>query len=61
MIQNIAKYIDAENDYLVINTKKEIVENLLRESGLSVDKIAKMAKVTLDFVKNIQQKLNSEK
>lgn len=61
MIQNIAKYIDAENDYLVINTKKEIVENLLRESGLPIDKIAKMAKVTLDFVKNIQQKLNSEK
>lgn len=29
MIQNMAKYIDAENNYLVINAKKTIVENLL--------------------------------
>ena len=55
MIQNMAKYIDAENDYLVINAKKTIVENLLRESGLSLDKIAKMVDVTIDFVISIQQ------
>jgi hypothetical protein len=57
MIQNMAKYIDAENDYLVINAKKTIVENLLRESGLPLDKIAKMVDVTIDFVIGIQQRL----
>ena len=61
MIQNMAKYIDAENDYLVINAKKTIVENLLRESGLPLDKIAKMVDVTIDFVISIQQKLSADK
>lgn len=58
MIQNMAKYIDAENDYLVINAKKEIVNNLLTDSDMSVDKIAKIAAVSIDFVKSIQQKLS---
>lgn len=58
MIQNMAKYIDAENDYLVINAKKEIVTNLLTESDLSTEKIAKIAGVAVEFVKTIQQKLS---
>lgn len=59
MIQNMAKYIDAENDYLVINAKKEIVNNLLTDSDLSVEKIAKIAGVAIEFVKNVQQKLSA--
>ena len=61
MIQNMAKYIDAENDYLVINAKKEIVTNLLTDSDLSVEKIAKIAGVAVEFVKSIQQKLSTGK
>ena len=59
MIQNMAKYIDAENDYLVINAKKEIVTNLLTDSDLSIEKIAKIAGISVDFVKSIQQKLSA--
>ena len=61
MIQNMAKYIDAENDYLVINAKKEIVSNLLTDSDLSNEKIAKIAGVSAEFVKEIQQKLRADK
>jgi hypothetical protein len=61
MIQNMAKYIDAENDYLVINAKKEIVSNLLTDSDLSAEKIAKIAGVSAEFVKDIQQKLRTDK
>lgn len=57
MIQNMAKYIDAENDYLVINAKREIVINLLKDSDFSLERIAKIASVTVEFVKNIQQQL----
>lgn len=61
MIQNMAKYIDAENDYLVINAKREIVSNLLIDSDLTIEKIAKIAGVAVEFVKSIQQKLSAEK
>lgn len=52
----MAKYIDAENDYLVINAKKEIATNLLTDSDLSVEKIVKIAGVSVEFVRSIQQK-----
>lgn len=61
MIQNMAKYIDEDNNYLVIKAKSKIVENLIKESGLPLDKIAKMAGVTIDFVISIQQKLSADK
>lgn len=60
MIQNMAKYFDEDNDIFVIKAKRKIVENLLRESDLPLDKIAKMASVTIDFVINIQQKIAAE-
>lgn len=61
MIQNMAQYIDAENDYLVINAKREIVTNLLIDSGFDLDRIAKIACVTVDFVKSVQAKLSADK
>jgi hypothetical protein len=60
MIQNMAKYFDEDNDIFVIKAKRKIVENLLRESDFALDKIAKMASVTIDFVINIQQKIAIE-
>ena len=59
MIQNMAKYIDAENDYLVINAKNKFVENLLQKLNLSLEQIADLAGVSVDFVKTVQQKLTA--
>ncbi|MCY7352728.1 MAG: hypothetical protein LH606_19060 [Cytophagaceae bacterium] len=59
IIQNMAKYIDAENDYLVINAKSKFVENLLQKLNLSLEQIADLAGVSVDFVKKIQQKLTA--
>jgi hypothetical protein len=56
----MAKYFDEDNDIFVIKAKRKFVENLLRESELPSDKIAKMASVTIDFVINIQQKIAAE-
>lgn len=60
MIHNMAKYIDAENDYLYIRGKQEeqikFVTNLLAQTDFDVEKIANIANVTIDFVKNIQEK-----
>lgn len=58
MIQNMAQYIDAENDYLVINAKNKFVENMLRKLDLDVEQIADLAGVSVEFVKNVQQKLS---
>lgn len=61
MIQNMAKYIDEDNDYLVIKAKSKIVENLIRMGKLSLKEIADTANVTIDFVIAIQQKLSTDK
>ena len=66
MIQNMAKYIDAENDYLYIRGQKEarekeqtkFVKNLLSKMSLSIEQIADIAGVSIEFVNNIKQKLS---
>lgn len=60
IMESIAKYVNEETDYFVVKSKKKIVENLLKESGLPLDKIAKMVGVTIDFVIAIQQKLTNK-
>ena len=61
MIQNMAKYIDADNDYLVVNAKRQIIENLLSKLNLTFEQIAEIAGVSTGFVKDIQQKLSTQK
>ncbi len=61
MIQNMDKYIDAENDYLVINAKKKMIEKLLTKSTHTINEIADFASVSIDFVINIKQKLTENK
>jgi hypothetical protein len=65
MIQDIAKYIDAENDYFFIKGKEteqtKFVKNLLTESDFTIDKIANIAGVSIDFVKSVKQKLIDKK
>ncbi|RDB03440.1 hypothetical protein [Runella aurantiaca] len=60
-MESIAKYLNEENDYFVVKAKRKIVENLLRETDMTFDKIAKIAGVTLDFVVDIKQKLATAK
>ncbi len=59
MIHNMAKYIDAENDYLYIRGKQEeqikFVTSLLVKTDFDVEKIANIASVSIDFVKKIQE------
>lgn len=65
MIQNMAKYIDVENDYLYIkgqqSQQEKFVTNLLSKSDFSAEKIAEMAGVSVDFVRKIQQQLSANK
>jgi DNA-dependent RNA polymerase auxiliary subunit epsilon len=61
MIQNMAKYIDAENDYLYIKGKQEeqniVVENLLEQTDFNIDKIANIANVSIEFVLKVKDKI----
>lgn len=61
MIQNMAQYIDAENDYLVIDAKKQIVANLLEKLNLTFEQAAEVAGVSVDFVKVVKQKMMDKK
>lgn len=61
---SIAEYIDEERDVLYIRGRKKeqtkFVTNLLKESVFSIEKIAEITGVSLDFVKNIQEKISKE-
>ena len=65
MIQNMAKYIDAENDYLYIkgqqNEQEKFVTNLLAKLNLTTEQIADIAGVSVKFVLEVQQKLSGNK
>jgi hypothetical protein len=60
-MESIAKYLNEENDYFVVKAKRKIVENLLKETDMALEKIAKIAGVTIDFVMDIKQKLYTDK
>ena len=72
MIQNMAKYIDVENDYFFIKGKQEgqniarekeltkFVTNLLQKLNLSFEQIADIAGTTVDFVKSVQRQLTGK-
>ncbi|MEA5257257.1 hypothetical protein VB264_05620 [Arcicella aquatica] len=61
MIQNMDKYIDAENDYLVINAKTKMIEKLLVKSNHTINEIADFASDSIDFVISIKQKMIDNK
>jgi hypothetical protein len=64
-MDSIAKYINEERDVLYLRGKDKaylekdeiFVKNLLEESDFSVDKIARLACVSVEFVKSIKQKI----
>lgn len=65
MIQNMAKYIDAENDYLYIrgqqNEQEKFVTNLLTETDFDTKKIARIADVSIEWVEGIKRNLPGRK
>jgi hypothetical protein len=64
-MDSIAKYINEERDVLYLRVKDNaylekdeiFVKNLLDESDFSIDKIARLACVSVEFVKSIKQKI----
>lgn len=64
MIQNMAKYLDVENDYLFIKGREKeltkFVIYLLQEGNRTLEQIADIAGATVDFVKSVQQQLSDK-
>lgn len=63
-MDSIAEYIKEERDVLYLRgqerTEERIVRNLLSEGNFTVDKIAKIAGVAVDFVKSVQRQLTGK-
>ncbi len=62
-IDSITKFVSVEKDtaYMVAQEKEQIkfVTNLLADSDFSPERIAKIAGVSVEFVRKIQHKLTS--
>ena len=64
-MDSIAEYIKEERDVLFLRgldkgqekEQEKFVRNLLTESDFSIDKIAKIAGVSVDFVQSVQRQL----
>ncbi|MBB3837950.1 putative transposase YdaD [Runella defluvii] len=69
VMDRIAKYIDEKRDvaYLIGQDKAreqeqtKFVTNLLEKLSLTVEQIADITGVSVEFVKNIKQKLSSDR
>ena len=64
MIQNMAKHLDVKNDYLYIKGREDekigFVERLLSKTQHTLDQIADIAGVSLDFVKTVKLQLTDK-
>lgn len=61
IMESIAKYLNEENDYFVVKAKRKFVENLLQKLNLTLEQIADLAGVSVDFVQSVKQKLSEKK
>ncbi|AYQ34360.1 hypothetical protein [Runella sp. SP2] len=61
IMESIAKYLNEENDYFVVKAKRKFVENLLQKLNLTLEQIADLAGVSVDFVQSVKQKLSDKK
>lgn len=64
-MDSIAKYISEERDVLYLRGQEKeqtkFVTNLLADSDFSIERISKIAGVSLEFVKSIKEKLSKNK
>ena len=63
-MDSIAKYIDEKRDVAFLigqeKTEERIVKNLLSKISLTLEQIADVAGVTVDFVKSVQRRLTEQ-
>lgn len=64
VMDSIAKYIDEKRDVAFLigqeKTEERIVKNLLSKMSLTLEQIADVAGVTVDFVKSVQRRLTEQ-
>jgi hypothetical protein len=61
LMESITKYFKEENDFLYLKGKQDIIINLLKETDFSLEVIASLASVEIDFVKQIKEKYSEKK
>ncbi len=59
-MDSIAEYIKEERDVLYLRGQEKIIESLLTKLNYSLEQIADIAGVSVDFVKSVKQKLASK-
>jgi hypothetical protein len=59
-MDSIAEYIKEERDVLYLRGQEKIIESLLTKLNYSLEQIADIAGVSLDFVKSVKQRLTSK-
>lgn len=64
-MDSIMPFIKPENDVLYLigqeRAEERIVRNLLTETDMTVERVAKLAGVSVDFVEQVRQKLSADK
>ena len=59
-MDSIAEYIKEERDVLYLRGQEKIIESLLTKLNYSLDQIADIAGVSVDFVKSVKQRLTAK-
>ena len=59
-MESITEYIKEERDVLYLRGQEKIIESLLTKLNYSLEQIADIAGVSLDFVKSVKQRLTSK-
>lgn len=59
-MDSIAEFIKEERDVLYLRGQEKIIESLLTKLNYSLEQIADIAGVSLDFVKSVKQRLTSK-
>ncbi|MEA5461969.1 hypothetical protein VB796_23060 [Arcicella sp. LKC2W] len=59
-MDSIAEYIKEERDVLYLRGQEKIIESLLTKLNYSLEQIADIAGVSLDFVKSVKQRLTTK-
>jgi len=59
-MDSIAEYIKEERDVLYLRGQEKIIESLLTKLNYSLEQIADIAGVSVDFVKSVKQRLTAK-
>jgi DNA-binding CsgD family transcriptional regulator len=59
-MDSITEFIKEERDVLYLRGQEKIIESLLVKLNYSLDQIADIAGVSVDFVRSVKQRLTSK-